>query len=109
MPTRSLAAFLLIGIVDLISTAWLHAQGMIVELNPLMRASLAYGEWFFVIVKGTTLLALWIVMVLHAQKDVKFVHNVCRVGAAAYVGLWVVWFLIGQYGPHAAPLGLLTR
>lgn len=102
MPTRSLGIFLTIGIVDLISTAYLHAHGMMVELNPLMRASLAYGEFYFCLVKGLTLAALWVVMVQHAKKDLNFVRTACALGAAGYVGLWVVWFTVGHFSPAVA-------
>lgn len=91
-PTRSLVIFLMIGMFDMITTAWLHAHGMIIELNPLMRTALAYGEGYFVLIKGLTLAALWIVMVHHSQKDLRFVSRACTVGAFAYVGLWCVWF-----------------
>lgn len=95
-PTRALLLFLTIGMVDLVSTAWLHANGLIVELNPLMRAALAYGEGFFVLVKGLTLAALWVVMLQHARKDLTFVRKACTCGAAAYVGLWCVWFFAAR-------------
>ena len=91
-PTRTLTLFLSIGVDDLITTAWLHARGLIVELNPLMRAALAYGEWYFVLIKGLTLLALWVVMAYYSQRDVNFVRRACSLGALAYVALWVTWF-----------------
>ena len=91
-PTRSLVLFLMIGFVDLLTTAWLHARGLIVELNPLMRTVLSYGEGYFVLVKGLTLAALWVVMVQHSRKDIVFVRKACTAGAIAYVGLWCVWF-----------------
>ena len=37
LPTRALALLLAIGFLDLIVTAVLHAQGMIIELNPRRR------------------------------------------------------------------------
>jgi hypothetical protein len=91
-PTRTLAIFLGIGTVDLVTTAWFHARGLIVELNPLMRAALNYGEGYFMFVKGLTLLALWLIMIHYAQKDLRFVHRACAIGAGAYVALWVTWF-----------------
>lgn len=91
-PSRALVLFLMIGLVDMITTAWLHAKGMIVELNPLMRSALSYGEGFFILVKGLTLAALWVVMVQHSRKDLLFVRKACTVGACAYIGLWCVWF-----------------
>jgi uncharacterized protein DUF5658 len=91
-PTRALILFLTIGLTDLFSTAYLHSKGMIVELNPLMRAALSYGEWYFMVIKGLTLAVLWVVMVQHARKDVNFVRKACSMGASAYMGLWIVWF-----------------
>ena len=56
-PTRALVLLLAIGFFDLIVTAVLHANGMITELNPLMKPLLEQGEWLFAIVKSFTLIA----------------------------------------------------
>ena len=58
-PTRALLLLLGIGFVDLLMTAVLHANGMIVELNPLMRPLIEESEWLFAFVKSMTLIAAW--------------------------------------------------
>ncbi len=37
VPNRAILLLMSIGLIDLFATAILHAQGRIVELNPLMR------------------------------------------------------------------------
>ncbi len=83
---------LMIGLIDLISTAALHAQGLIVEMNPVMRPLIERSEWLFVAVKGMTLLLAWAVMWKHAPVNLKFVRNASLVGSAVYVGIWCTWF-----------------
>ncbi|MBS1709373.1 MAG: hypothetical protein JSS65_11730 [Armatimonadetes bacterium] len=91
-PTRSLAVLLTVGFVDLVATAVLHAQGQIVELNPLMRPLIERSEWLFAFVKGLTLVAAWYVMSRHAKANHKFVSQAAWFGTLAYVFVWTVWF-----------------
>jgi hypothetical protein len=92
MPTRTLAVLLLIGTVDLVLTAILHANGLIIELNPLMRPLLERSEWLFALVKGGTMLIAWATMAAYAQVNLAFVRRACLVGSIAYVGIWCAWF-----------------
>jgi uncharacterized membrane protein len=82
-----------IGLIDLVMTAWLHANGLIVELNPLMRGFIEHGEWLFVLVKGGTLVAAWWVMASYARKNLDFVRKICIAGSTVYVVIWLSWFL----------------
>jgi hypothetical protein len=86
-----------IGFVDMVATAWLHAQGKIVEMNPLMRGFLAQGEWMFVFVKSLTLVAAWIVMARYATSNLEFVRRTCIWGSIVYASVWTVWFLVGSF------------
>lgn len=93
LPTRALALFLLLGFIDLISTAVLHAKGLIVELNPLMRIFIERSEWLFALVKGATLIAGWVVLAWYAKQNREFVRKLSLVASAAYVTIWVAWFV----------------
>ena len=92
MPTRSIALLIGIGLIDLVTTAWLHAQGLVVELNPIMRAFIDRGDWLFILVKGASLVIAWIVMARYARTNRAFVRKICLLGSVAYVLVWVVWF-----------------
>lgn len=92
-PSRALVLLLLIGFIDLFTTAILHAKGLIVELNPLMRPLIERSEWTFVLVKSLSLLLAWGVMAWYANQNRAFVRKVCLAGSAAYVTIWLVWFL----------------
>ena len=94
-PTRAIGLILLIGLVDLITTALLHAHGMIVEMNPLMRGVINRSEWLFVVVKGLTLAVGWLMLVYYARTNVIFVRCACIFGSAAYITVWLVWYLHG--------------
>lgn len=94
-PTRALALLLLIGLVDLVATAVLHAQGKIIELNPIMKPIIEHGEWLFALVKGSTLVLGWYFLAQYAKTHLNFVRNACLLGAVAYVGIWTVWFVNG--------------
>ena len=94
-PTRAIGLILTIGLIDLITTAWLHANGLIVEMNPLMRGVLNRSEWLFVVVKGMTLAIGWLMLVHYARTNVNFVRRACILGSATYIGVWLVWFLHG--------------
>lgn len=96
MPTRTLGLLIGIGILDLIVTAVLHAKGMIVEMNPIMRPFIEHSEWLFALVKGATLAAGWAVMVWYAKQNLAFVRKVCLYGSFAYAGVWLVWFVGGN-------------
>jgi hypothetical protein len=86
-----------IGFLDLLSTAILHDRGLIVELNPLMKFFIERSEWLFAIVKGSTLVAAYLAMVWYGRQNRAFVRTVCLVGSAAYLAIWVGWFLSGTY------------
>lgn len=86
-----------IGFLDLISTAILHAQGKIIELNPVMRPLIQHSEWTFVLVKGATLVGCWAMMVWYWPQNNQFVRKACLVGSAVYFALWLGWFLVGTY------------
>ena len=92
-PTRALLLLMGIGFVDLVVTAALHANGQIVELNPLMRPLIEHSEWLFAAVKGFTLLAAWGVMAWYAQKNLDFVRKSCLLGSGVYLIVWSTWFL----------------
>ena len=95
-PTKSLAALMIIGIVDLISTAVLHSKGMIVELNPLMRGFIDHSEWLFAFVKGLTIGVAWGTMAWYAKQNKEFVGRVCTIGSLCYVTVWTTWFVTGR-------------
>jgi hypothetical protein len=82
-----------IGALDLIVTAVLHQRGLIVEMNPVMRLFIDRSEWLFALVKAATLVAAWWLMASYARKNRSFVRNACLCGSAAYVSVWLVWFL----------------
>jgi hypothetical protein len=92
-PTRAMTLLLGIGVVDLIATAWLHHQGLIVELNPLMRPLIETSEALFAAVKGGTLVLAWYGMWRYAQTNLDFVRQAAIYGAAGYVAVWSVWFI----------------
>lgn len=83
---------MLIGFADLVSTAVLHANGLIVEMNPLLRPIIEQSEWLFAAVKGATLLAAYIAMIIYARHRPEFVQRASRLGIFLYVGIYVVWF-----------------
>ena len=91
-PTPALALLLGIGLVDLLSTAFLHRAGLIVELNPLMRVFIVRSEWLFGFVKGLTLGGAWAAMAWYARSDLRFVHRAALAGSAAYLAIWCGWF-----------------
>jgi len=94
-PTRALALLLTIGFVDLVATAVLHANGLIVELNPLMKPLIERSEWLFAFVKALTLVGAWFVMARHARVNRNFVRLAALAGSAVYVMVWVTWFFSG--------------
>jgi hypothetical protein len=81
-----------IGTVDLVATAVLHAQGKIVELNPIMKVFIERSEWLFAGVKAMTLVVAFVVMRNYAEHNPQFVHRACLAGSAAYVFIWTCWF-----------------
>ena len=95
-PTRAIALLLLIGFVDLAVTAVLHAQGQIVELNPLMRVFIERSEWLFVFVKSATLVAGWFGMVAYARVNRDFVRKASLACSGLYLPIWTVWFVFGK-------------
>ncbi len=94
-PSRAIALIILIGLIDLVSTAWLHATGQIIEMNPAMRFFIDKSEWLFILVKGLTLVAGWMMLVRYARVNRVFVRNACLVGSVAYMGIWLAWFVHG--------------
>lgn len=94
-PTRALFLLLFIGFIDLLATALLHSQGLIVELNPLMKPFIERSEWLFAAVKGSSLVAAWAVMVWYAKSNLDFVRKASLAGAAAYTTIWTIWFVAG--------------
>lgn len=98
IPTRAILLFVSIGAVDLITTAVLHAHGLIVELNPLMRVFIEQSEWLFALVKGLTLVGGWVVLAWYAQFNLAFVRKASIWGSAAYVAVWLLWFVGASFG-----------
>ena len=92
-PSRGILLLMAIGFLDLFTTAWLHSQGRIVELNPLMRPLIEQSEWLFAFVKALTLIAAWIFMAQYAKINRLFVRNICIFGSALYVVVWTIWFM----------------
>lgn len=92
LPTRMIGILMAIGFIDLLTTAVLHAQGQIVEVNPLMKPLIEHSEWLFAVVKGLTLVIGWAVMARYSQKNIVFVRQACLVGSIVYVLIWTVGF-----------------
>lgn len=92
MPSTALMVLLVIGFVDLVITAVLHANGLIVELNPLMKPIIETSEWLFAIVKGSTLVLAYMVMMRFWDTHKAFVNKACWLGSGAYVIIWCIWF-----------------
>lgn len=93
VPTRTLILLMAIGFVDLAATALLHSRGLIVELNPAMKPFIDRSEWLFAIVKALTLVGAWIALAWYARQNLKFVRQACLWGSAAYLGIWLGWFV----------------
>jgi hypothetical protein len=87
-----LALLMLIGFTDLVMTAVLHSQGLIVELNPLMKPLIETSEWLFSAVKASTLILAWLLMWKHSKVNLKFVHKAAIGGSVAYMLIWSTWF-----------------
>jgi hypothetical protein len=81
--------------IDLIATAVLHAQGKIVELNPVMRPFIERSEWLFAVVKGLTLVAAWAGLVWYGRQNKSFVRTACILGSIAYLAVFATWFIKG--------------
>ncbi len=92
-PTRALMLLLGIGFVDLMLTAFLHANGLITEMNPLMRPLIEQSEWLFAVVKSCTLVAAWCALAWYAKQNIEFVRRVCLLSSALYLIIWSGWFL----------------
>jgi hypothetical protein len=100
-PTRAIALLMAIGFLDLIVTAVLHAQGRIVELNPIMRMLIERSEWLFALGKGLTLVAGWWALANYAKNNLQFVRKTSLFASAAYVTIWICWFVGGMLTPPA--------
>ncbi|MFW5697740.1 MAG: DUF5658 family protein [Fimbriimonadaceae bacterium] len=96
-PSRAVAVLLFIGFLDLVVTAVLHAQGLIVELNPIMRPLIERSEWLFALVKAATLVAAWAALVWYAPRNLDFVKKASLYGAGAYVFIWTTWFIAASF------------
>ncbi|MBX3118865.1 MAG: hypothetical protein KF784_07345 [Fimbriimonadaceae bacterium] len=92
-PSRSIALLMLIGFTDLVMTAWLHAAGMISELNPLMKPLIERNELLFVAVKGMTLVLAWFVMAHYCKTNREFVRKAAILASIAYVTIWTAWVI----------------
>ena len=75
-----------------LTTTMLHARGLIVELNPIMRPVIEHSEWAFALVKGVTLLIAFITMSQYARQNSVFVGKASKIGILMYTGIWIVWF-----------------
>ena len=95
-PTKALFVLLAIGFLDLVTTAVLHANGLIVELNPLMRPIIETSEWLFALVKGGTLVLAWLVMLRFKETHLPFIRMASIAGSAAYLLIWTGWFVGGM-------------
>ena len=93
-PSRALLLFLLIGFTDLLVTAILHAHGLIVEMNPLMKVLIERSEWLFAFVKALTLVAGWMALHWYAKVNLDFVRKASLYGAGTYVTVWALWFVL---------------
>jgi len=91
-PSRAILVLMSIGFIDLFMTAWLHANGQIVELNPLMKPLIEQSEWLFGFVKALTLVAAWVVMANYARINRPFVRLACLGGSVVYIIVWTLWF-----------------
>ncbi|HWA82498.1 MAG TPA: DUF5658 family protein [Fimbriimonadaceae bacterium] len=74
----------------------MHANGQIVELNPLMRVFIDRSEWLFALVKGLTLIAAWSALAWYAKYNRDFVRKACLIGTFAYLAVWSSWFLAAR-------------
>lgn len=93
VPTRAVALLMAIGFIDLLATVFLHANGSVVELNPLMKPLIEQSEWLFAVVKSSTLFIAWIALVWYARQNLTFVRAACLIGSAVYVLVWCAWFI----------------
>jgi hypothetical protein len=60
-----------------------------------MRGIIDQSEWLFVLVKGMTLIAGWLMLVRYARINKVFVRRACLLGSVAYMGIWLIWFIHG--------------
>src|SRR5690349_12595392 len=95
VPSRAIYLLVGIGLIDLIVTAVLHAQGRIVELNPVMRPLIEQSEWLFAFVKGLTLAIAWVGLVWYGKQNPRFVRFACIAGSFAYLMVFAAWFVRG--------------
>lgn len=94
-PSVPLLVLLSIGLIDLVLTAVLHAQGLIVELNPVMKPIIETSEWLFAFVKGATLAAAYLVMMKYMNTHKAYIDKVATIGWITYIATWSLWFLKG--------------
>lgn len=84
-------------------TAVLHAQGKIVELNPIMRVLIEQSEWLFALAKFTTLFLGWMALRWYANSNLKFVRKASLWGSGAYVTVWCLWFFGATFAQPQLP------
>jgi hypothetical protein len=97
---------MVIGFVDLVVTAVLHANGLIVELNPIMKFFIERSEWLFALVKGLTLIAAWWALRWYSDHNLPFVRKAALWGSAAYAFVWTTWFFGAMFMPPPATADL---
>lgn len=94
-PLPETLVLMAIGLVDMISTILLINLGVCEELNPLMAPLIRIHWLLFAFVKASTLALAFFVCEWHRRKDEAFVKRWARIGTAAYLLLWIVWFNAG--------------
>jgi hypothetical protein len=95
-PTKSIAVLVCIGFLDLISTAILHANGLIVEMNPLMRYFIERSEIAFAMIKCATIVSAWYVLAVYARINLEFVNRAGLAASCLYGAVWLGWFTYGM-------------
>jgi hypothetical protein len=94
-PLPETVALISIGVIDMVATICLVRSGLCRELNPIMAPLLGVHWLAFAAVKSLTLVAAYCVCEWYRRRDECFVRKWTRLGAAAYVLIWVVWFAAG--------------
>jgi len=60
-----------------------------------MKPLIERDEWLFVLVKGMTLVLAAAGLIWYGQKNREFVRRACLMGSAAYLLVFVAWFIKG--------------
>lgn len=61
-----------------------------------MRPIIDESEWLFAIVKGATLVLTYWLLTKHSKTHLDFIKRACQTGCAAYLLLWITWFVSGS-------------